>query len=106
MVDKSNGSIVGAIVWMFIISILLFWLPVAGPLVAGFVGGMKAGGVGGAILATILPSIVLGVALFFLASILSGLPVVGVIAAAGGLVLALSQVGLLLMGAIVGGIFS
>ena len=84
MVDKSNGSIVGAIVWMFIISILLFWLPVAGPLVAGFVGGMKAGGVGGAILATILPSIVLGVALFFLASILSGLPVVGVIAAAGG----------------------
>ena len=92
MADASKGSIVGAIVWMFIISIVLFWLPVAGPLVAGFVGGMKAGSLGSAIIATILPSIVLGVALF--------------IAAAGGLVLALSQVGLLLVGAIVGGLFA
>tara|TARA_Y100000588_G_scaffold366408_1_gene432094 strand:+ start:285 stop:605 length:321 start_codon:yes stop_codon:yes gene_type:complete len=106
MTIESEGSILSAIVWMFIISILLFWLPVVGPLVAGFVGGMKAGGVGSVILATILPSLVLGVALFFLAALLSGLPIVGFIAAAGGLVLALSQVGLLLVGAIVGGIFS
>lgn len=106
MTDNAKGSIVGAIMWMFIISILLFWLPVAGPLVAGFVGGMKAGGLGRAIIATILPSIVLGVGLFFLAATLSGLPLVGFIAAAGGLVLALSQVGLLLVGAIVGGLFA
>ena len=64
MADNTRGSIVGAIFWMFIISILLFWLPVAGPLVAGFVGGMKAGSLGGAIIATILPSIVLGIVLF------------------------------------------
>ena len=106
MANESKGSILGAIVWMFVISILLFWLPVAGPLVAGFVGGMKAGGPGRAILATILPSIVLGVALFFLAAVMSGLPLVGFIAAAGGVVLALSQVGLLLVGAIVGGLFA
>ena len=65
MTDYAKGSIVGAILWMFIISILLFWLPVAGPLVAGLVGGMKAGRLGSAIIATILPSIVLGVGLFF-----------------------------------------
>ncbi len=106
MADNSKGSIVGAIFWMFVISILLFWLPVVGPLVAGFVGGMKAGSLGGAILATILPSMVLGIVLFFFAATLSGLPLVGFIAAAGGLVLALSQVGLLLVGAIVGGLFS
>ena len=106
MADESKGSIVSAIIWMFILSIVLFWLPVVGPLVAGFVGGMKAGGVGAAIVATIAPSIALGIALFFLAALLSGLPVVGFIAAAGGLVLALSQVGLLLVGAIIGGIFS
>ena len=106
MADESKGSILGAIVWMFIISILLFWLPVAGPLVAGFVGGMKAGGLGRTILATILPSIVLGAALFFLAAALSGLPLVGFIAAFGGVVLALSQVGLLLVGAIIGGLFA
>ena len=52
MTNGSEGSILSAIVWMFIISILLFWLPVVGPLVAGFVGGMKAGGVGSAVLAT------------------------------------------------------
>ena len=106
MSDAAKGSIMGAIFWMFLISILLFWLPVAGPLVAGFVGGRKAGGIARGILATILPSIILGLALFFLAAILSGLPVVGVIAAMGGLVLALSQVGLLLIGAIIGGAFA
>ena len=106
MRNQPKGSILSGIAWMFIISILLFWLPVVGPLVAGFVGGMKAGGVGSAILATILPSLALGVALFFLAAFLSGLTMVGFIAAAGGLVLALSQVGLLLVGAILGGIFS
>lgn len=32
---------------MFILSILLFWLPLIGPLVAGFVGGRKAGTLAG-----------------------------------------------------------
>ena len=43
MSTDQNGSIVGAMFWMFLISLLLFWLPVIGPLLAGVVGGKKAG---------------------------------------------------------------
>ena len=56
---KGGGAVVGAL-WMFFISLLLFWLPVFGPLIAGFVGGKKAGGVGSALGAVFLPAIVLG----------------------------------------------
>lgn len=88
--------------WMFLLSILLFWLPVLGPLVAGFVGGRKAGSLGNAVLAVFLPAVVIGTALFFLASILTGLPLVGFLAGTGGLVFALAHAGPLLLGAIVG----
>ncbi len=98
------GSIASAILWMFILSVLLFWLPIMGPLIAGFVGGRKAGTLGNAILAVILPAVVFGVALFFLATVLSGIPLLGFIAGAGGITLALAHVGPLLIGAIVGAI--
>jgi len=45
MSGQKSGSIFWAMIWMAVLSCLLFWLPVAGPLVAGFVGGKKAGGV-------------------------------------------------------------
>ena len=106
MTNASKGSIPAAIFWMFLISLLLFWLPVIGPLIAGFVGGKKAGGVGAALMAVFLPAIVFGVALFFLAATLSGIPVVGLIAGAGGVVFALAHVGPLLIGAIVGGVLA
>ncbi len=96
------GSIGSAIVWMFVLSILLFWLPVIGPLIAGFVGGRKAGGLGNAIIAVILPAVLFGVALFFLGSLLTGIPLLGMIAGAGGAILALAHVGPLLLGAILG----
>lgn len=67
---------------------------------------MKADGLGSAIIAAILPSIVLGGRVVFLAATLNGLPLVAFIAAAGGLVPALSQVVLLLVGAIVDGLFA
>jgi hypothetical protein len=98
------GSVISATLWMFVLSVLLFWLPILGPLIAGFVGGRKAGGVGNAILAVILPALVFGVVLFLLASILTGLPIFGFIAGAGGAVLALAHIGPLLVGAIVGAI--
>jgi len=103
---EKKGSIGSAIFWMFFISIILFWLPVVGPLIAGLVGGKKAGGVGRAILAVILPAIVFGALLFALTSTISGLPLIGAIAGAGGAILALSHVGPLLLGAIIGGIFA
>ena len=68
--SANSGSVSKAMVWMFVLSILLFWLPVAGPLIAGFVGGRKAGSVSNAILAAILPGLAVGAVFFFLASYL------------------------------------
>lgn len=87
---------------MFVLSILLFWLPIVGPLIAGFVGGRKAGTVSNALLAVFLPAILFGVALFFLASLLTGLPIIGFVAGAGGVALATAHIGPLLFGAIIG----
>ncbi len=98
-----QGSIGAAMVWMFVISLLLFWLPVLGGLIAGFVGGRKAGGVGSAILAVFLPGIIFFVAIFLLAATLIGIPLIGVAAGLGGLWLGVLHVGPLLVGAIVGG---
>ena len=103
MAGNKEGSIGGAILWMFVISILLFWLPVMGPLIAGIVGGNKAGGVGPAIVAVFLPGIVFGVVLFALASSFTGIPLLGAIASAGGFALSLGHIGPLLIGAIIGG---
>ncbi len=101
-VHRGGGAVAGAI-WMFIISLLLFWLPFFGPLIAGFVGGKKAGGVGSAIGAVFLPAIVLGV-FFFVLGTVSGLPVVGAVTGASAfLVVAVAAVGPLLVGAIIGG---
>ena len=106
MDNEKKGSIVAGIVWMFIISLLLFWLPIVGPLIAGLVGGKKSGGVGNALLAVFLPGIVFGVLLFILATALTGIPLIGSIAGAGGLILALVHIGPLLVGAIIGGLLA
>ena len=103
---NSTGSIGAGIVWMFIISILLFWLPVIGPLLAGLVGGKKSGGVGNAVAAVFLPGVVFGLLLFFLASSLTGVPLVGAIAGVGGIALSLVHIGPLLVGAIIGGLIA
>ncbi len=104
MATQKDGSIISGIFWMFLISILLFWLPGFGPLFAGFVGGKKSGGVFNAIIAVILPAIVLGICLFLFTSLLTGAPIIGFVAGAGSSILVLSNVGPLLIGAIIGGI--
>lgn len=92
--------------WMFLISLLLFWLPVIGPLIAGVVGGKKAGGVGPALAAVFAPIVITGVALFLFGSTLTGLPLIGAVAGLGAVALLLSHVGPLLLGAIVGGLLA
>lgn len=104
MATQEDGSIISGIFWMFLISILLFWLPGFGPLIAGLVGGKKSGGVFNAIIAVILPAIVLGICLFLFTSLLTGAPIIGFVAGAGSSMLVLSNVGPLLIGAIIGGI--
>lgn len=105
-INEDKGSVVAGMVWMFIISILLFWLPVAGPLLAGFVGGKKAGGLGAAIMAVFLPGILVGGCLFLVAVSLTGLPLIGAIAGFGGASIALAHIGPLLLGAIIGGVMA
>ena len=104
--SSGRSSIVGASVWMLVISLLLFWLPFVGPLLGGVVGGRKAGGVGRAILAALVPAFVSAVLLFVLATLLTAMPLIGAVAAAGGFVLVAAQVGPMILGAILGGLMS
>jgi hypothetical protein len=106
MSASGRSSIVGAAVWMLVISLLLFWLPFVGPLLGGIVGGKKAGGVARGILAALVPAFVLGALLLVLGTLLTGMPLIGAIAGAGGFALVAAQVGPLLLGAILGGLWA
>jgi len=103
---RPRGSVGAGILWMFLLSLLLFWLPVIGPLLAGIVGGQKSGGVGNAVTAVFLPTIVFGFLLFVAATALSGIPALGAVAGLGGFVLSVAHVGPLLLGAIIGGLMA
>lgn len=106
MTAKPKAKLTSAMLWMLLISILLFWLPLFGPLIAGIIGGKKAGGVISAITAVFLPAIILGAVAFAFTAIASGLPMIGMVAGLGGLSLAMFNVGPLLLGAIIGGILA
>ncbi len=103
---QPRGSILAAMAWMGGLSLLLFWLPFLGPLIAGYVGGKKAGSVGSALIAVFLPGLLFGVLFFLLATVLTGIPLLGAVAGLGGLALALGHVGPLLLGAVVGGLLA
>jgi hypothetical protein len=104
--SDNNGSVFWGAFWMFLISVLLFWIPGIGSLIAGIVGGKVAGSVGNALLAVFLPAIVLGCALFFFATALTGFVVIGVLAGLGGFILGAVHIGMLLLGAIIGGVIA
>ena len=99
-----HGSIASAIAWMFLLEILLFWIPFAGSAIAGFVGGRKAGDVGNAIVAVILPIVVFSLLLGVMATALIAMPLVGAFAGLGGFMFAATHAGPLLLGAAVGGL--
>ena len=99
-----RGSISAAIGWMFLLEILLFWIPFVGSFIAGFVGGRKAGDLGNAVIAVLLPLVVVAILLGVLATSLVGIPLVGAFAGLGGFMFAATHVGPLLAGAVVGGL--
>ncbi len=79
--EEKKGSVLVGLIWMILLSVLLCWLAFVGPLLAGLVGGKKAGGVGKALLAALLPAILFGAVLFALATTMTGLPLIGAVAA-------------------------
>jgi len=101
-----RSNMMSAMGWMLGLSILLFWMPFFGGLIAGFVGGRKAGKVSDAMLAVILPGLILWVLTMLLGGILGGIPIIGqlfiVIAGMGKLVLSFMNVIPLLIGAVLG----
>jgi predicted branched-subunit amino acid permease len=102
---EPRASFVKASLWMIGLSILLFWLPIIGPIVAGLIGGYFAGTVGRAILASLMPAVVLAV-LILLVGTAFDLPVVGALASGAiGLVILFGDVPLVLA-AIVGAVIS
>ena len=90
--------------WMAGLGLLLFWLPVAGPLIAGHVGGWMAGDLKRALLAVFLPAVGLGILLAVGIGWLTHLAFWGVLAGLGGVVIALINIGPMLAGAIIGGL--
>ncbi|HEU5170847.1 MAG TPA: hypothetical protein VFU46_09925 [Gemmatimonadales bacterium] len=101
-----GGSLVSAMNWMGGLTLLLFWLPVLGPLVAGLVGGAKAGSVGRAVLATFLPAVLTGLMTAAGVAYLTEWIGWGVLAGLGVTMWLLVSIGPLLVGAIIGGAFS
>ena len=97
-----RGSVGSAMLWMIGLSILLFWIPTIGPLIAGFVGGRKAGGIGAAFVAAIIPAILVGVLLVLLGTLVD-LPIIGALVGAGLFFIILFESIPLLIGAVGGG---
>jgi hypothetical protein len=106
MSKPNNNNVIKASLWMLLVSVLLFWLPVIGPLLAGIVGGQKAGNVGSAIIAVFLPAIVLAIGIFILTTVLSGLPLMGLAAGVSGFIWSGINVGPLLLGALIGAVLA
>ena len=98
----SNRGIWPAWLWMFILSLLLGWLPFIGPAIAGFVGGLQAGEVSSALVAAIVPSLIVAGFIFLLTTVI-GLPIIGVLV--GGSIFMVLLIGTvpLLLGAWIGG---
>lgn len=68
-----RGNIWLAAIVMFVLSLLLGWIPVIGSLVAGVIGGTLAKSVGSALLAALIPAIAVGLLIALVSSAL-GLP--------------------------------
>ncbi len=76
----NKGSVFSGMMWMIFLSVLLFWLPLLGPLLAGIVGGKKSGGVLRALAACVLPIVILS-AVVWLSFAVVGLPFHGLVIA-------------------------
>ena len=101
----NNRGVWPAWLWMFLLSLLLGWLPFIGPAIAGFVGGLQAGEVGSALVAAIIPSLIVAGLVFLFGTVLA-LPLIGVLVGAGIFMVLLLGTLPLLLGAWLGGLMA
>jgi len=66
--QAAHYGILRGMLWTVVLGALLFWLPLLGPAVAGYVGGRKAGGPLRAVVAVAIPAAILLIGLAFLSS--------------------------------------
>lgn len=88
------------------LTLLLFWLPVAGPLIAGLVGGIKAGTVGRAVGAVFVPAILTGALAAAGVTYLADWFPWGLLAGLGAVVICLLNVVPLFAGAVAGAVLA
>ena len=88
--------------WMLILAVLLSWLPILGPLIAGFVGGRVIGEETRALVVALVPGVLLAGVLWGILAVFE-LPVLGAVAGFGALVVVAVQELPLLLGAWFGG---
>jgi uncharacterized membrane protein len=99
--DAQSSSVLIGAFWMLGLTVVLFWLPVLGPLIAGYVGGRRSGSVAGAGIASIIPA-VLATGLFMLFGAGLGFPLLDSLSEAGILIILLLEPIPLIGAAIVG----
>lgn len=105
MAARGETSLFVCALWMIVISVLLFFLPVINGLIGGAVGGYKAGSASRGLGAAILPAIIVGVGIWLLLAVFNA-PILGFLAGmAFGLWALVSSIGLLI-GAAIGGAMS
>jgi len=98
----SNRGVWPAWLIMFVLSLLLGWIPFVGPAVAGFVGGMQAGTTGGALVAAIIPSLLV-TAIVWLLGVVLDLAIIATLLGIGLFMVLLVGTIPLLLGAWIGG---
>jgi hypothetical protein len=94
--------VITAMIVMVLVELLLFWAPGIGSIVAGALGGWIAGSPGSALVAALLPAVLVGLLLFLALTYLS-LPVVGGLLGLGVTVYLVASRILLIVSAVVAG---
>ncbi len=100
--SRRQRSLLVGFLYMLGLSILLFWLPVVGPFVAGFVGGRAVGSPGRGLAAAILPAIIVAIGVVILSTLVL-IPGVGLVAGGSLVIAAIVHSVPLILGALVGG---
>jgi hypothetical protein len=99
---QRSGTVMQGGLWMLILAVLLSWLPILGPLIAGFVGGRMVGEEKRALGVALIPAVVLAGVLWLILAAFE-LPWLGAVAGFGILVVIAVQQLPLLLGAWFGG---